>query len=321
VLIIGGGFIGSEVASVCRELGLAVTVTERSATPLIGALGAAAGTLAGQLQRSHGVDLRCNVTVMMLEGDTVGHLRRAYLSDGDIIDIDVALVALGAVRNVEWLHGSGLAVDSRGVACDTACRALDADGVIKDDIFVAGDVARWPHPLYEGELLTVEHWGNAVEQAKTAAHNMVCDPTARWEYKNLPAFWSRQFGINLKTVGLPSIADEVVLTQGSISERSFAAAYGFKGRIVAALTVNMARWLPAYKALIETRAPFPPVLHAPDGPVKLRPVPAGFPPRSQPTHSPIASQTGPASSTPPPEETSAYSKILDPRVPPELPPK
>ncbi len=321
VLVIGGGFTGCEVASVCRELGLAVTVTERSSTPLVGALGAAAGTLAAQLQRAYGVDLRCNVTVMALEGDKGGRLRRAYLSDGDMLDIDVAVVALGAVRNVEWLRGSRLAFDSRGVACDAACRVFDTDGMVTDDIFVAGDVARWPHPLYEGELLAVEHWGNAVEQARTAAHNMVCAPAARWVYKSLPAFWSRQFGVNLKTIGLPSIADEVVLTQGSIAERRLVAAYGFKGRIVAALTVNMARWLPAYQALIEARAPFPPVLHASDGPIELRPVPAGFPPQGQPTHSPNAAPTGPGPSTPQSEESSARAKVLDPRVPPGLQPK
>ena len=294
VLVIGGGFTGSEVASVCRELDLAVTVTERSTTPLIGALGAAAGTLAGQLQRAHGVDLRCNVTVMALEGDKNGQLRRAYLSDGDTLDIDVAVVALGAVRNIEWLRDSGLAFDSRGIACDTACRVFDTNGMVTDDIFVAGDVARWPHPLYEGELLAVEHWGNAVEQARMAAHNMVSAPADRRAYKTLPAFWSRQFGVNLKTVGLPSFADEVVLTQGSIAECRLVAAYGYKGRIVAALTVNMSRWLPAYKAMIETRAPFPPVLHAPDGPAELRTVPAGFPPRGQPTHSPISHLPVPA---------------------------
>jgi 3-phenylpropionate/trans-cinnamate dioxygenase ferredoxin reductase component len=166
-------FIGSEIASVCRELGLRVTLTERSAAPLAGALGGAAGLVAAQVQREHGVDLRCNTTVVALEGDGRGRGRRARLSDGDALDVDVVVVALGAVRNVEWLAGSGLAVDARGVVCDGACRVLRADGVVLDDVFVAGDVARGPHPLYGGQLLAVERWGNAVEQARTAAHNMV----------------------------------------------------------------------------------------------------------------------------------------------------
>jgi NADPH-dependent 2,4-dienoyl-CoA reductase/sulfur reductase-like enzyme len=321
VLVIGGGFTGSEVASVCRELDLAVTVTERSATPLIGALGAAAGMFASQLQREHGVDLRCNVTVLALEGDENGRLRRAYLSDGDTLDIDVAVVALGAVRNIEWLNGSGLAFDSRGVPCDATCRVFNADGTVNDDIFVAGDVARWPHPLYEGELFAVEHWGNAVKQARTGAHNMICAPAMRCVYKTLPAFWSHQFGVNLKMVGIPSFADEVVLMQGSIAERRLVAAYGHKGGIVAALTINMARWLPAYKSMIEECAPFPPIVHASDGPAELRHVPAGFPLRGKHTHCPNATQTCPGPNTPSPDESSSCAKILDPAVSPGLQPR
>jgi NADPH-dependent 2,4-dienoyl-CoA reductase/sulfur reductase-like enzyme len=320
VLVIGAGFTGSEVASVCRELGLSVTVAERGATPLAGALGETAGTFAALLQRAHGVDLRCNVTVMALEGDASGRLRRAHLSDGETLDVDVAVVALGAIRNVEWLRSSGLAVDARGVVCDGACRVFNADGIVSDDIFVAGDVARWPHPLFDGDFLDVEHWGNAVEQAATAAHNMVCPPAARQAYNHMPAFWSVQFGLNLKTVGLPSVADEIVLTQGVVDERRFVAAYGRKGRVVAAVAVNMPRRLDMYQALIEDRAPFPPQLHAPDGPAELRPVPAGFPPRGQATHSSTAAQTGPGPSSPAPAETPAHARARDPRVPPGPPP-
>lgn len=314
VLVIGAGFTGSEVASACRELGLPVTVVERSAAPLAGALGCAAGTVAAQIQRQHGVDLRCNVTVMAMEGDAGGRLCRAHLSDGDVLDIDVAVVALGAVRNVEWLRGSALAADARGVVCDGACRAFDADGIVTDDVFVAGDVARWPHPLYDGQLLAVEHWGNAVEQAETAAHNMICAPSARRAHKPLPAFWSNQFGINIKSIGLPTIADEVVVTQGTIAERRFVAAYGHRGRVVAAVAVNMPRWLEFYRALIEAAAPFPPVLHAADGPAGIKPIPTGLPLSGQPTHSPSAAPTGPGPSAPPSAGTPAAAP--DPRVPP-----
>ena len=312
VLVIGGGFTGCEVASVCRELDLPVTLTERSAAPLGGALGAAAGAVAGRLQREHGVDLRCHTTVLALEGDEGGALRRARLSDGDTLDVDVAVVALGAIRNTGWLRGAGLAADARGVICDASCRAFDADGMVTDYLFVAGDVARWPHPLYDGQLLAVEHWGNAVEQARTAAHNMVCAPSERRAHKPLPAFWSNQFGVNIKSVGLPTVAEEVVVTQGSVDEIRFVAAYGREGRMVAAVAVNAPRWLDAYAAMIEGRAPFPPVLNAADGPTELVPVPAGFPPHGHATHSPGAVATGPGPVTPEPPAAAP----LDPRVPP-----
>jgi NADPH-dependent 2,4-dienoyl-CoA reductase/sulfur reductase-like enzyme len=249
VLVIGAGFTGSEIASVCRELGIQVIVIERSGTPLAGALGQAAGAVIAQWQHQAGVDLRCNTTVMALEGDKQGHVRRARLSDGDTIEIDVAIVALGAVRNIEWLQGSGLAADTRGVVCDASCRVFDSDGIVTDDIFVAGDVARWPNVHYGGEFLAVEHWGNAVHQAAIAAHNMVCAPTERRAHKLLPAFWSNQFGINLKLVGLPTIADSIILTQGSVAERRCVAVYGHNGHIVAALAINNPRWLPNYQRM------------------------------------------------------------------------
>ena len=316
VLVIGGGFTGSEIASVCREIGLPVTLTERSAAPLDNALGGAAGAVAARLQRRHGVDLRCHTTVLALERDESGRLRRARLSDGEVLDVDVAVVALGAIRNVEWLEGAGLAADARGVVCDASCRVFDAEGIVMDDIFVAGDVARWPHPLYDGQLLAVEHWGNAVEQAATAAHNMVCVSSERRAHKPLPAFWSNQFGLNIKSVGLPTVADEVVVTQGSVEEYRFVAAYGQAGRTVAAVAVNSPRWLESYQRMIEEGAPFPPILNAADEPTELRPVPVGFLPPGYATHSPGAAATGPGPNSPEPPA----GEEADARVPPGPPP-
>jgi hypothetical protein len=230
------------------------------------------------------------------------------------------VVALGSLRNTEWLRGAGLAADTRGVVCDAACRAFDADGVVTDDIFVAGDVARWPHPLYDGQLLVVEHWSNAVTQAETAAHNMLATAATRRAHKHLPSFWSNQFGVNIRAIGLPTIADTIVLTQGSIEERRLVAAYGREGRIVAAVAVNASRSLPAYQALIEARASFPPELHASDGPAELQPLPAGFPKRGQPTHDPCAAPTGAGPSTPEQRIEGEALKLLDPRVPLGAPP-
>ncbi|HKF78697.1 MAG TPA: FAD-dependent oxidoreductase [Candidatus Dormibacteraeota bacterium] len=279
VLVIGAGFTGSEVASIRRDLGLPVTVVEQGPAPLVSALGGVIGRVAADMQRDHGVDLRCGVTVAALEGDGNGRLRRAYLSDGDMVETDVAVAALGAIRNVEWLEGSGLAAGPFGVACDAGCRAFDANGVVSDDVFVAGDVARFPHALFGYQFLSLEHWGNAVAQAEIAAHNMVSAQTARWPHLSVPVFWSAQFGTNIKSVGVPTTADEMVVAQGSVEDRRFVAVYGREGRVVAAVSFDQAKWLGFYQGLIESAAPFPPPFRTIDQPAARRPVPAEFPGR------------------------------------------
>ncbi|MFF4603229.1 NAD(P)/FAD-dependent oxidoreductase [Streptomyces sp. NPDC001339] len=295
VLVIGAGFTGGEVASGCRELGHEVTVTQRSRAPLASALGGVIGRAAAGWHRDAGVDLRLNTTVDALEGDAHGRLRRARLSDGTTVDAEVALVATGALANTEWLADSGLAADPRGVACDGACRALAADGTPAGDIFVAGDIARWPHPLYPGQLLRLDHWDNAIAQARTAAHNMTRPAHDHRVHRPLPAFWSNQFGINLKSVGLPTVADQVMVTQGSLDQRRFVAAYGLQGRLVAAVAVDSPRVLDGYAALIEAKAPFPPVLNASDGPAHLAPVDAAFPRHHTPDSAAVAAPPSPIS--------------------------
>jgi NADPH-dependent 2,4-dienoyl-CoA reductase/sulfur reductase-like enzyme len=292
VLIIGAGFIGSEMASVCRELGLDVTVAERADAPLIGALGGVIGTVAAEMQRDHGVDLRTGVSVEKLEGDAGGHVRRARLSDGSTLDVDVMVASLGSIRNTEWLEGTGLATGFWGVACDAGCRAFDINGVVTDSIFVAGDIARAPHVLYKYEFLSLEHWDNAVFGAAVAAHNMVSLEPDRKPHLPLPAFWSGQFGVNIKGVGVQSFGDEVVITQGSVTERRFAAAYGKRGRIVGAVTFNHGKWLEYYGALIERSAPFPPPPPGYDQAGDMKPVPAEFPDPRTPTALPTVVLTG-----------------------------
>ncbi|GAA5614177.1 rhodocoxin reductase [Streptomyces platensis] len=280
VLVVGAGFTGGEVASSCRELGIPVTVTQRSAAPLAGALGGVLGRAAAEWYREVGVDLRLNTTVQALEGDACGRLRRAVLSDGTAMPVEVAVIATGAVANTEWLAGSGLAADHRGVVSEGDCRAVAGSGRPVEDVFVAGDVARWPHPLYPGQLLRLDHWDNAVAQARTAAYNLTRGPDERRDHQPLPAFWSQQFGRYLKSVGVPAVADRVVVTQGALDQRQFVAAYGLKGRLVGVVSVDSPRVLDGYAALIEARAPFPPRLGATDGPDRLEPVDAGFPGRA-----------------------------------------
>ena len=291
VLVIGGGFTGSEIASVCRELGRPVTVAERGEAPLVGALGGVIGGVAADLQRAHGVDLRCGVRVTALEGER-GRLRRARLSDGEVVEADLAVAALGAVRNVEWLEGSGLAAGPWGVACDAGCRAFDLNGLVTDDVFAAGDVARLPHPVYEYQFLALEHWGSAVAQAEVAAHNMLSGQTRRWPHLALPVFWSAQFGVEIKSVGVPTFADEVMITQGSAAEFRFVAVYGYRGRITAAVTFDQGMWLEFYQGLIERAAPFPPRFRTVDAAGDARPVPARVPDRAVAGHGATVVVTG-----------------------------
>jgi NADPH-dependent 2,4-dienoyl-CoA reductase/sulfur reductase-like enzyme/ferredoxin len=293
VLVIGAGFTGSEVASACRELDVPVTVAERGPAPLAGALGAVIGGVAAQMQHDHGVDLRCGVRVEALEGDGSGRLRRARLSDGTTLDVDVAVAALGSIRNVEWLEGSGLAAGVWGVACDAGCRAVDVNGVVTDDVFVAGDVARCPHPVYDYQYLALEHWGNAVAQAGIAAHNMISAQSERWPHLALPEFWSTQFGTEIKSVGVPTHADQVVIAQGSVPERRFVAAYGYRGRITAAVAFNQAKWLEFYAGLIDRAAPFPPSFRTVDRPTDGRPVAAEVPDRPTPQATVVVTGHGP----------------------------
>jgi NADPH-dependent 2,4-dienoyl-CoA reductase/sulfur reductase-like enzyme len=292
VLIIGAGFIGSEMASVCRELGLAVTVAERAGGPLVGALGGVIGDIAAEMQRDAGVDLRTGISVQSLEGDAKGHVRRAKLSDGTTLDVDVVVPSLGSIRNVEWLQGAGLATGRWGVGCDAGCRVFDLHGVVTDSIFVAGDIARAPHVLYDYQFLVLEHWDNAVFGGKVAAHNMVSLEADRRPHLPLPAFWSGQFGVNIKGVGVGPFADEIVITQGSVKDRRFAAAYGYRGRVVAAVTFNHGKWLEYYGAMIERSAPFPPPPPGYDAAPDMKPMPARFPEPGVPTGNPDVVLTG-----------------------------
>ncbi|MGY2048578.1 NAD(P)/FAD-dependent oxidoreductase [Methylobacterium sp. JK268] len=276
VLIIGAGFIGCEAASACRSIGLPVTLIDPNPTPLASVLGTRIGAVVTAMVRAAGIDYRPSTRVASLEADADGRVRAARLAGGGSIEAEVVIVALGALRNTEWLSGSGVAADAGGVACDALCRVLDRDGTPVPGVAAAGDVARFPHPLYEDGPVAFEHWGHAVAQAEHAARTLL--GLAQAPYAEIPAFWSSQFDVNIKSVGLTNGADSVAVTQGDLAERRFVAVYARQGRTVAAVSFDSTRWLPAYAARIAARDAFPPILGATD---QGRVVPAdpGFPQR------------------------------------------
>jgi NADPH-dependent 2,4-dienoyl-CoA reductase/sulfur reductase-like enzyme len=245
VVVIGAGFIGSEVAATCRGRGLDVTVLEMLATPLERAVGPVVGDACGRLHRAHGVDLRCGVEVAGFEGKA--RIERVRLADGSTIDADVVVVGVGVVPETRWLEDSGLALDD-GVVCDETC--LAAPGIA-----VAGDVARWPNPLFDGERMRVEHWTNATEQGVAAARRLLVDDAASAEaFAPVPFVWSDQYDVKIQVVGSIRGDDEVAVADGSLDEHRFVALFGRGGRLVGALGFSRPRIVMQYRKLIAERA-------------------------------------------------------------------
>jgi NADPH-dependent 2,4-dienoyl-CoA reductase/sulfur reductase-like enzyme len=244
VVVIGAGFIGSEVAATCRGRGLEVTVLEMLPVPMARGVGPVIGEACGQLHRDHGVDLRCGVAVAGFEGRD--RVERVRLADGTAIDADLVVVGVGVVPTTEWLADSGLAVDD-GIVCDETC--LAAPGVV-----AAGDVARWPNPLFDGESMRVEHWTNATEQGVAAARRLLADDSSAELFAPVPFVWSDQYDVKIQVVGCIHGDDEVVVADGSLDERRFVALFGRGGRLVGALGFTRPRLVMQYRRMIAERA-------------------------------------------------------------------
>jgi NADPH-dependent 2,4-dienoyl-CoA reductase/sulfur reductase-like enzyme len=245
VVVIGGGFIGSEVAATARKLGHHVTVLEALAAPMIRGLGAAMGAALGAVHTANGVDLRCGVGVAGLVGE--GRVTGVRLDDTTVVPADVVLVGVGVVPDTDWLAGSGLTIDN-GIVCDAHLRA--APGV-----FAAGDVARFPFGP-NGVLTRIEHWTNANEQGGHAGANVVAhvagDPTVAFD--TVPFVWSDQYDRRIQIVGRVSGEHEMALAFGSIDEGSWVAIYGDGERLAGALAVNQPKRLMRYRKLLLTGA-------------------------------------------------------------------
>jgi 3-phenylpropionate/trans-cinnamate dioxygenase ferredoxin reductase subunit len=248
VVVVGAGFIGSEVAATCRGRGCEVTVLEALPVPLGRALGDEMGSAMGDLHRDHGVVVRLGVGVAGIEG--AGRVERVRLADDSVVEADLVVVGIGVTPNTGWLEGSGLALDD-GVVCDATTRA--APGIV-----AAGDVARWPSHRF-GELMRVEHWDNAIAMGEHAARRLLDDladgaaPPGE-PYDPVPWFWSDQYDRKIQLAGRSSDADEVRVVDGSVEERRFVALYRRGDRLVGALAMNRPRLLVTFRGLVERRA-------------------------------------------------------------------
>jgi 3-phenylpropionate/trans-cinnamate dioxygenase ferredoxin reductase subunit len=233
--VVGAGFIGCEVAATARKLGVEVTVVDIAPQPMP-ALGEEIGARCAELHRAHGVELRLGVGVDGFEGD--GHLEAIRLADGTRVEADLAVVALGAIPNTDWLIESGLELQP-GVVCDATLAARDAE-----DVFAAGDAAAWPHPMADGGTIRIEHWTNAAEQGAAAGRNMIGE---RKPYEAVPYFWSDQYDVKIQAVGLAARAERVEIIESAPDGERWVAAGIRDGRMVSAIGWNAMRRLAFYR--------------------------------------------------------------------------
>ncbi|MER7485503.1 FAD/NAD(P)-binding oxidoreductase [Streptomyces sp. NPDC126497] len=255
LVVIGAGFLGGEIAAAARERGLDVTLVEAAAQPLEHAVGTTAGAYVAALHREAGIEMRTSTTVESFLTGADGRLAGVRLSDGTTVRADTAVLALGGMPATGWLAGSGLAHDG-GVHCDPHLRVLRTDGSVVPDVVAAGDVARVPQPLADGERLALGHWTNAVEQGAAAAATLLAgqDPAqAPGPFAAVPSFWSDLHGARIRSVGLPAGADETRVVEHDLAGRRLEISYHRAGRLVGALTIGRTGRLAPYRSALEER--------------------------------------------------------------------
>jgi 3-phenylpropionate/trans-cinnamate dioxygenase ferredoxin reductase subunit len=222
-VVIGLGFIGSEVTASLRQMGLAVTAIEGQPVPLARVLGVEVGAVLGEIHREKGVELAMEDAVAAFEG--AGRVERVRTKRGRILACDLVVAGIGIVPNSELLAGAGAAVDN-GVLVDALCRTS------LPDVFAAGDVANHLHPLFG--RLRVEHWNNGFQQGRAAARTML-GGTQPYDYVH--SFWSDQYEHLIEYVGFAARWDRVVF-RGDPDSRKFLGFFLQDGTLRAAMGLN-----------------------------------------------------------------------------------
>ncbi len=222
-LIVGMGFIGSEVAASLRQLGLEVTAVLSGTAPLTAVLGSEVAEVMARIHRNHGVQLVTEDQVVGFEGSE--HLARAVTANGARIDCDLAVVAIGIEPIIDAFRGSEIALDN-GILVDETCRTS------APDVYAAGDVANHLHPVFG--RVRVEHYNNAEKQGRAAARAMLGDQRP---YDDIHSFWSDQYEDKLEYVGHARTWDQIVI-RGSLAKAQFLAFYLSKGTMKAACGLN-----------------------------------------------------------------------------------
>ena len=245
VVVVGGGFIGTEIAAAAIEFGCPVTVVDPIAEPMARLVGPEIADLLVGLHHRNGAETRFGVGVTDIRGEA-GALT-VELADGTELHASTAVVGIGSVPSTEWLESSGLTLDN-GVVTDIQLRAIGVD-----DVYAIGDVARWPHPD-RGVDVRAEHWTNASDQARFVANAITLDSSDTY----IPSdyVWSDQYDWKVHSVGWrdPS-GTSIVLGDLAIDGRVAVIHADADGNACGAVTVNWIRALNQVRRLLATGGP------------------------------------------------------------------
>lgn len=240
VVIVGAGYIGLEVAAVCRQRGLDVTVLEMADRVMSRAVSPQVSDFYQKMHESHGVKLSLSTGISRFCGD--GNVRSVITSDGQTFAADFVVVGIGILPNVELAESAGLKVND-GIVVNDQCQTMDSD------IYAVGDCTSHPNAIYDTQL-RLESVHNALEQAKTAASN-ICG--VEMHYSQVPWFWSDQYDLKLQIAGLSQGYDKAIL-RGNPESASFSCLYLKEGILIAVDAINSPKDFLQSKVLIANRA-------------------------------------------------------------------
>jgi 3-phenylpropionate/trans-cinnamate dioxygenase ferredoxin reductase subunit len=237
--IVGGGWIGLEVAAAARAAGTEVTVLEAAELPLLGVLGREMAGVFADLHRANGVDLRLGVSIAEIAADGV------RLEDGTHIAADAVVMGVGARPRTELAEAAGLDVDN-GVLVDASLRSSDPA------IYAVGDIANHDHPVL-GHRVRVEHWATALNQPATAVAALLGGDAT---YTELPYFFSDQFDLGMEYIGYAAPGSySRVVTRGDVPGREFVAFWlDDQDRVLASMNVNVWDVVDEIKPLIAAKS-------------------------------------------------------------------
>lgn len=244
VVVVGAGWIGTEVAAAARKHDCEVTVVDMVSSPLEPVLGPDISAVFRDLHSEHGVTWRLGAGVAEFIGGPDG-VRGVRLSDGSELTADLVLVAVGVAPRVELAHAAGLGIaDDGGVCADAGLRTA------APDVYVAGDIAAHFHPRY-GKRVRVEHWANAKNQGTHVAGNLIGENEP---YLNSPYFFTDQYDLGCEYRGIADVNTDELVVRGDLASREFTAFWVRQGQVTAAMNVNMWDDGDALKSLVDGRA-------------------------------------------------------------------